>query len=547
MTVRRVMGIETEYGVLQPGRPNANPMLLSSHVVAVHAAARQGGRAKARWDYDDEDPLQDARGFHLQRAAAHPSLLTDDPQRPAPSGDVPGGAPADDPAADGPQEVARSLVEEYEDPGAANVILTNGARLYVDHAHPEYSSPEVTNPLDAVRWDRAGELVMLASVRALASTPAMPDAVLYKNNVDGKGATYGTHENFLVDRAVPFVDLAARLMPFLVTRQVFTGAGRVGLGQRGEEPGFQLSQRADYIEAEVGLETTLRRPIVNTRDEPHADPDRWRRLHVIIGDANLLEVPTYLKLGTTSLVLWLIERVASGEAKDLGATLDRLSLADPVRAVHTVSHDLTLTERLPLADGRRLTAIEVQREYLVAVRTAIGRGAADVDPQTADVLARWGSLLERLATDPASCAREVEWLAKLRLLEGLRRRDHLEWDHPRLAAVDLQWSDVRPERGLYHRLVGAGAVERLVTDADVAAAVTDPPEDTRAYFRGRTIARFGAHVSAASWDSVVFDVPGAPTLQRVPMRDPLRGTKAHVAGLLDSSPDVGSLLAALGS
>lgn len=284
MTVRRVMGIETEYGVLQPGRPTANPMLLSSHVVAVHAAARQGGRQKARWDYDDEDPLQDARGFHLQRAAAHPSLLTDDPARPAPSGDAGGTRDAD-----GPQEVARSLVEEYEDPGAANVILTNGARLYVDHAHPEYSSPEVTNPLDAVRWDRAGELVMLASVRALASTQALPDVALYKNNVDGKGATYGTHENFLVDRAVPFADLASRLTPFLVTRQVFTGAGRVGIGQRGEDAGFQLSQRADYIEAEVGLETTLRRPIVNTRDEPHADPDRWRRLHVIIGDANQLE------------------------------------------------------------------------------------------------------------------------------------------------------------------------------------------------------------------------------------------------------------------
>ena len=536
MTVRRVMGIETEYGVLQPGRPTANPMLLSSHVVAVHAAARGAGRTKARWDYDDEDPLQDARGFHLQRAAAHPSLLTDDPARPAPSGD-----------GDGPQEVARSLVEEYEDPGAANVILTNGARLYVDHAHPEYSSPEVTNPLDAVRWDRAGELVMLASVRALASTAALPDVALYKNNVDGKGATYGTHENFLVDRAVPFADLAARIMPFLVTRQVFTGAGRVGLGQRGEDPGFQLSQRADYIEAEVGLETTLRRPIVNTRDEPHADPDRWRRLHVIIGDANLLEVPTYLKLGTTSLVLWLVERIASGAAADLAPALDRLTLADPVRAVHTVSHDLTLTARLPLADGRRLTALEVQREYLAAVRTALGRGAAEVDAQTADVVARWGSLLERLGSDPASCAREVEWLAKMRLLEGLRRRDHLDWDHPRLAAVDLQWSDLRPERGLYHRLVGAGAVERLVTDEAVATAVSHPPEDTRAYFRGETIARFGTHVSAASWDSVVFDVPGAPTLQRVPMRDPLRGTRAHVEGLLAGSPDVASLLEALGS
>jgi Pup amidohydrolase len=190
----------------------------------------------------------------------------------------------------------------------------------------------------------------------------------------------------------------------------------------------------------------------------------------------------------------------------------------------------------------------VQREYLAAVRTALGRDPATaVDAQTADVLARWGSLLERLATDPASCAREVEWLAKMRLLEGMRRRDHLDWDHPRLAAVDLQWSDVRPERGLYHRLVNAGAVERLVTDDAVQAAVRTPPEDTRAYFRGETIARFGAHVSAASWDSVVFDVPGAPTLQRVPMRDPLRGTKAHVAALLESSPDVRSLLDALGS
>src|SRR3954468_7993168 len=355
------MGIETEYGILQPGRPLANPMLLSSHVVAVHAAAREGARTKARWDYDDEDPLHDARGFHLQRASAHPSLLTDDPEVPAPSGD-------------GPQALPRATTEEYEDPGAANVILTNGARLYVDHAHPEYSSPEVTNPLDAVRWDRAGERVMLASVRALASTAALPDVALYKNNVDGKGATYGMHENYLVDRAVPFNDLAARLIPFFVTRQVFTGAGRVGLGQRGEQAGFQLSQRADYIEAEVGLETTLRRPIVNPRDEPHADPDRWRRLHVIIGDANMLEVATYLKLGTTSLVLWLVERaVAGGDAAHAAApalaAVDRLALKDPVAAVHTVSHDLALTTRLELADGRRLTALEVQAAYLDQVQS----------------------------------------------------------------------------------------------------------------------------------------------------------------------------------
>lgn len=538
--MRRVMGIETEYGILQPGRPLANPMLLSSHVVAVHAAAREGGRARARWDYDDEDPLHDARGFHLQRASAHPSLLTDDPDRAAPAG------PSD--AGDGPQELPRGTTEEYEDPGAANVILTNGARLYVDHAHPEYSSPEVTSPLDAVRWDRAGELVMLASVRALASTPALPDVALYKNNVDGKGATYGTHENYLVERAVPFTDLASRLIPFLVTRQVFTGAGRVGIGQRGETPGFQISQRADYIEAEIGLETTLRRPIVNTRDEPHADPDRWRRLHVIIGDATMLEVATYLRLGTTSLVLWLIERaVAEGGAGGALAAVDRLALRDPVHAVHLVSHDVTLTTRVELADGRRLTAIEVQREYLDAVRTALAHVGDPLDAQTTDVLDRWQSVLDGLATDPASCARTVEWLAKLRLLEGMRRRDHLAWDHPRLAAVDLQWSDLRPERGLYHRLVAAGAVDLLVTPEQVEDAVWHPPHDTRAYFRGEAVARYGAEISAASWDSVVFDVPGAATLQRVPMRDPLRGTRAHVGDLLDRCGDARALLTALGA
>lgn len=539
MSVRRVMGIETEYGILQPGRPNANPMLLSSHVVAVHAAAREGGRTRARWDYDDEDPLHDARGFRLQRASAHPSMLTDDPEHAAPS-------------ADGPQELARPLVEEYEDPGAANVILTNGARLYVDHAHPEYSSPEVRGPLDAVRWDRAGELVMLASVRALASTSAMPDVSLYKNNVDGKGATYGTHENYLVDRAVPFAELAARLIPFLVTRQVYTGAGRVGIGQRGEDPGFQLSQRADYIEAEVGLETTLRRPIVNTRDEPHADPVRWRRLHVIIGDANLLEVATYLKLGTTSLVLWVLERAvgdgpAAAAARAAVHAWDRLTLRDPVEAVHIVSHDLTLSVPLELADGRRLTALEVQGEYLAAVSAVLEAAADAPDEETQDVVARWGSLLGRLSDDPASCAREVEWLAKLRLLEGMRRRDQLEWDHPRLAAVDLQWSDVRPERGLYHRLAAAGAVEHLVAADAVDEAVGHAPHDTRAYFRGEVIARFGSQVSAASWDSVIFDVPGAPTLQRVPMKDPTRGTREHVGGLLDRSADAAELLRALGA
>lgn len=535
MTVRRVMGIETEYGVLAPGRAGLNPMLLSSHVVAAYTMLTAAPSGHARWDYADEDPLADARGFRLERGSAHPSLLTDDPTRPAPPGPDEGGAAAEARAWD-TSALERPEVEEYEDPGAATTVLTNGARLYVDHAHPEYSSPEVTNPRDVVLWDKAGEQVMLRAVRALASNPAMPDVALYKNNVDGKGASYGTHENYLVERAVPFEEIVDALTPFLVTRQVFAGAGRVGIGPTGEVPGFQLSQRADYIEAEVGLETTLRRPIVNTRDEPHADRKRWRRLHLILGDATLLEVATYLRLGTTSLVLWLVE-----QAQERPALLDfvpGVRLADPVDAVRRVSRDLTLRTRLELADGGTATALDIQRTYLTAVRTALGQA----DPDTAEVLARWASVLDRLAVDPSSCAREVEWVAKWRLLDAMRTRDRIGWDSSRLAAMDIQWSDVRPERGLYHRLVAAGAVERLVGDDQVARAVHEPPEDTRAYFRGTVVRRFPAQVRAASWDSVVLDVPSHASLRRVPLRDPWRGTRAHVGELLDTCPDAETLV-----
>lgn len=549
------MGIETEYGVVEPGNPRANAMVLSSLVVAAHPLRSREG-ARSRWDYLDEDPLCDARGFRLDRAAAIASQLTDNPAVPAPSGDddattaaatgpsttSPGADLAVDtlPAYGLPQDLPRP-VGEYDDPGTANVICTNGARLYVDHAHPEYSSPEVTNPRDLVLFDRAGEQIMLDCMRALASSKLTPDVVLYKNNVDGKGATYGTHENYLVDRAVPFGDLIKWLTPFLVTRQIFCGAGRVGLGARSQEPGFQLSQRADYIEAEVGLETTVRRPIINTRDEPHADPALWRRLHVIAGDATLLEPVTLLRAGTTSLVLWLAEQATASRGR-LPA-INALGLADPVTAFHQVSRDLSLREPLALSAGGEMTALEIQRGYLETIRQALGQ---DVDPDTADVMFRWENVLDRLEQDPMLCAGDVEWVAKLQLLEGLRRRQDLPWDHPKLAAIDLQWSDLRPERGLYCRLRAAGAVDVIVDDTEVEEAKSRPPADTRAYFRGEVIARYGEQVGAASWDSVVFDVPGVDRVYRVPMRDPLRGTQMHVGALLDESPDALSLLRALG-
>jgi proteasome accessory factor PafA2 len=366
MSVVRVMGVETEYGVSVPGQPSTNAMVASSQVVNGYVGAQPTRDRRTRWDFEEENPLRDARGFDVG--------------------------------------VSDHLAGEPEDDlGLANVILTNGARLYVDHAHPEYSSPEVTNPRDAVLWDKAGERVMaLAAERAL-TVPGSAPIQLYKNNTDGKGASYGTHENYLVARRTPFGELVRHLTPFFVSRQVVTGAGRVGLGQDGRGEGFQLTQRADFFEVEVGLETTLKRPIINTRDEPHADPDKYRRLHVIIGDANLSEVATYLKTGTTSLVLAMVEeRWLTDGGIDLG-------VEGPVQALREVSHDPSLKAQLTLRDGRRMTAVQLQREYHEQARKYVeDRFGSDADAQTLDVLARWESVLDRLETDPMSLAGELD-------------------------------------------------------------------------------------------------------------------------------------------
>jgi proteasome accessory factor PafA2 len=500
MSVRRVMGTEVEYGISVAGQPLANPMVASSQVVNAYATATVHAR-RARWDFEEESPLRDARGFDMSRQVADPSQLTD------------------------------------EDLGLANVILTNGARLYVDHAHPEYSTPEVTTPLDAVRWDKAGEQVMLDAARFAAQVPGASSILLYKNNTDNKGASYGAHENYLMRRSTPFADIVRHLVPFFVSRQVVCGAGRVGLGQDGREHGFQISQRADFFEVEVGLETTLKRPIINTRDEPHADPETYRRLHVIIGDANLSETSTYLKLGTTALVLAMIE----------DDFLDRdLAVETPVAALRAVSHDPTCRHRLTMRDGRHLTAVELQREYLELARAYVEKTFGDdADPQTLDVLDRWESVLDRLSRDPMECARELDWVAKLRLLEQYRDRDGLGWDDAKLHLIDLQYADIRPEKGLYHRLVQAGRLHRLLDDASVESAMHDPPEDTRAWFRGRCLEKYAGDVAAASWDSVVFDLPGRDSLQRVPTLDPLRGSRAHVGALIDACPTAVDLVRAL--
>ncbi|MDO4919497.1 depupylase/deamidase Dop [Kocuria sp.] len=525
MTVRRIMGSETEFGVLAQGAPHANATVLSTRVVTGYAqwvalqraqdssrpaAGRQtgagaGGVDRAdlgtAWDYGSETPLADARGFTVPREEAHPTQLTD-------RAPVLG---AEEIAAEAIGESA--MYTEDMDPRRVvmNTVIPNGARVYVDHSHPEYSSPEVTTPLDALVWDAAGDVVAHRAVTFLAERSEGAHVNLYKNNTDNKSVSYGAHENYTVDRAVPFERITAALLPFFASRQIMCGAGRVGLGVDGAEPGFQLSQRADFFERTVGLETTIHRPMVNTRDEPHADETRHRRLHVIIGDANLSHVATVLKFGTTSLVLDLVEHDRA----------PALELEDPVAALKAISHDPTLTTTVALRDGRSLSAVELQRAYYhAAVALEHELAPHGLDPDTAQVLALWDEVLTDLAADPARLADRLDWAAKHALLTAYRRRDGLAWDDPRLVAIDLQYADVRPDRGLYHRLAAGGRIRTLVPAERITDAADHPPEDTRAYFRGTAVATYPQAMAGVGWDTVNVELPGVRRGARIAMPEP---------------------------
>lgn len=491
----RVMGTETEFGITQAGAPNANPIVLSALAVESYAG-RIGANNVVRWDYTGEDPLNDARGYRLSRANAHPSMLTDDPYHLAPSGGVDYEAP--------PSEY------ELRTQRSTSIVLTNGGRFYVDHAHPEYSSPETTNALDAVLYDRAGDRIAQLAMEAAGNDTEL---VLYKNNTDGKGASYGTHENYQVSREVDLDDIIGTLTPFFVTRPIICGSGRVGIGQHSQTSGFQISQRADFIENEVGLETTFNRPIINTRDEPHADARAYRRLHVINGDANQFDASTFLRLGTTALVLRALE-----EGNHL--SWDSLMLdQDPVRTAWTVSHDLNFESRIDTRSGRSLSAIDMQREY----RHRVTETLTDFSPVEQVVLDLWGEVLDGLSSDREKVADLVEWVGKYVLFERQRQRLQTDWADPRLKAMDLQWADLRPHKSLVNKLAQAGRVRRMVSEADVQNAVTVPPGDTRAHVRGRAIERLGT-VNKASWTSIVVTDVASGQLCRIPLPDPTDAT-----------------------
>ena len=499
MALRKILGIETEFGIVHRGVPESNPVTASSLLINAYLAdlARvddAGGRVG--WDFEDESPGNDARG------------------------DL---GPAQ------PPEVETHLV---------NAVLTNGARYYVDHAHPEMSSPECGDARAVVVYDRASELILQRSmVAAGRMLPDHEEVVVHKNNSDGKGNSYGCHENYLMARNVPFPRVVAAVTPHFVTRQVFSGAGKVGCeasGALGADVKYQLTQRADFFEAEVGLETTLKRPIVNTRDEPHADAQKYRRLHVITNDANCAEMATFLKVGTTAFVLCLLED---------GLLDDPFVLRSPVQAMRQVSYDLDLRLALAMTDGRTATALEVQEDLLARSRRwADERGFDAVGGEEVGrpILDEWERVLADLSVDPLRAADRVDWVAKKRILDGYRARHDLEWSDPRLAALALQYHDMRPERSLSAR----AGLARITTDAEVERATTEPPEDTRAYFRGRCLQRWSDQVVAANWDSIVFDV-GEDTLRRVPMMEPARGTRAHVGTVIDGSATPSELLARL--
>lgn len=485
-----VLGTETEFGITIRNQPEFNPVLASSLVINSYA----GSRARIQWSYEEESPGRDARGFGYE---------------PAPMADF--------------------------ESGLVNVVLTNGARLYVDHAHPEYSTPECADPLEAALHDKAGEIVMERATEAARLALAPEEQLfIHKNNSDGKGNSYGAHENYLVSRSVPFGELVQHLTPFLVSRQIVTGSGKIGSENGRPAVDFQISQRADFFEEVVGLETTLKRPIVNTRDEPHADPAKYRRLHVIIGDANLSETQIFLKLATTRLLL---------EAIEAGTIGDPIDLSDPVESVWRVSHDPTLAATIQRGDGSSMTALDLQWHYLETFsKHAEMEGVSDTD---ARAIAEWEQVLELLESDPRSAGDRLDWAAKLSLLEQYRERDGLGWSDAKLRLIDLQYHDVDRTKGLFHRLVAGGRMRRLFNDDEIAHAAITPPNATRAYFRGRCVEKFGSSIVAANWDSLIFDV-GEDAFKRVPMMEPRRGGRSMVADLIDRSDTAADLVHALG-
>ena len=465
--MQRLFGIETEYGITLESEKNVDPVNQSVELIKSY---RQDD-FRPMWDYSREDPFRDERGFRAKTLQEHP----DEQEH---------------------QEADRqrnlSFVEIKSD-----LILTNGARLYNDHAHPEYSTPECRSLFQLVAHDKAGEQI-LQQCAIRRSEKLGRRVLLYKNNTDFHGHSYGCHDNYLMSRDIPFDYLKASIMPFFVTRQIFAGTGKVGIETESGLTSagfFQIAQRSDFFHVEVSVDTMHNRPIVNTRDEPHADPAKYRRLHGIVGDANMSEYATALKIGTTALVIDLIEQKRIP---------DWFALQDPLYTIKEISRDQTYQWRFKLANGKSISAIDLQREYLTLAQKHLNAESGD----TNWVLVEWESILNALEKDPMNLTDRLDWVAKKWLLETFIDEEGLTWDDPWLQSLDLEYHNIDQEAGLYYELEASGLVRRLVTDRQIENAIHNPPADTRAYFRGKSLDKFRPQVKSIQWDNVTFDIKG---------------------------------------
>ena len=462
--MKRVFGLETEYGITLGGAETVD--VVAESIELVRRYTENG--ALMKWDYDLEDPHLDARGFRARE------LLQD----------------TDESAY---YEIDKRRPLSFEEI-KSDLVLSNGARFYNDHAHPEYSTPECTTLHQIVAQDKAGERILAECARRRnQKLDSGFEVRLYKNNTDFAGHSYGCHDNYLMKRDVAWDQIVAGMLPFLVTRQIFAGAGKMGIEAESSqsEPGvFQISQRADFFSVVVSIDTMNRRPLINTRDEPHVDASRYRRFHVILGDSNMSEWATAMKIGTTALMLDLIER---GEVPGL-------EIAQPVDANKSISRDQTYDWIIELKDGRKISAIDVQRIYL--------RAASKLDKSENEdcrwILQEWENVLNDLERDVMSTRDRIDWAAKKFLLDTLQADEKLSWTDPWLQSIDLEYHNLDLDHGLYYELLRKGLMRRITNEEEIKAAIFNPPETTRAFFRGRAVARFNDEISSIQWDEIVF-------------------------------------------
>jgi Pup amidohydrolase len=462
--MKRVFGLETEYGITLGGAETVD--VVAESIELVRRYTENG--ALMKWDYELEDPHLDARGFRARE------LLQD----------------TDESAY---YEIDKRRPLSFEEI-KSDLVLSNGARFYNDHAHPEYSTPECTTLRQIVAQDKAGERILAECARRRnQKLPSGFEVRLYKNNTDFAGHSYGCHDNYLMRRDIAWDRIVAGMLPFLITRQIFGGAGKMGIeaeSAQGEPGVYQISQRADFFSVVVSIDTMNRRPLINTRDEPHVDASRYRRFHVILGDSNMSEWATAMKIGTTALVLDLIER---GEAP-------QLEIAQPVDANKSISRDQTYDWIIELKDGHKISAIDVQRIYLRAA-SKLNNGVSE-DRQW--ILREWENVLNDLERDIMSTRDRIDWAAKKFLLDALQEEEKLSWSDPWLQSIDLEYHNLDLDQGLYYELLRKGLVRRVTNEEEIKTAIFSPPETTRAFFRGRAVARFNDEISSIQWDEIVF-------------------------------------------